>query len=422
MASIVLSFVGQQDPFAKTDSEGSIVSLVRHLVATGKTVKRVFLLYTEKTERNAIDTREWLRSEISTLSDDTIELLPVSQAFSDDPINQLLAVQEARRAIEAAQVDQTQSDTLEFNSSSATPAMKSCWSILQATGYANRSHVWQIRNPQEMLLGQDRVFRNDVNALKHEFDIQVIQRQVQDYNYSGALITLDASQIDSPVVRAMLEYGYYRTAMDFDQAFSCLNAVKPSIAPQWEQEIATLRQKDGRALLQEAYFNALIRLKNRKYADFLVGLFKLQEQILYFLVRQRLGLAVSGDPTWRAQSWRVIQQAEQGKLYQFLEAYRLPGGDRLELNRISRYTLQAIVEYYPQSKPALPLIQELNQYCNLRNESVHGFVGVSQIGDEAKLVTTLRQLMKQVTGIPEVNPFDRLNQQINELLDRSTRV
>jgi hypothetical protein len=96
-----------------------------------------------------------------------------------------------------------------------------------------------------------------------------------------------------------------------------------------------------------------------------VGLFRLQEQVLSFLVAVKLGLNVSGKPSQKAQSWQVIQQAEQGKLYQFLQAYRLPRGDRLDLDRsISRYTLQAIAEYYPQFSVTVPLIKELNQYCD----------------------------------------------------------
>jgi len=39
-------------------------------------------------------------------------------------------------------------------------------------------------------------------------------------------------------------------------------------------------------------------------------------------------------------------------------------------------------------------------------------VGVSEIENESTLFNTLRQLMKQVTQLPEQNPFDRLNEDI----------
>ena len=422
MASIILSFVGSQDPYSNhTKKTGSIVNLVNYLQEQSHEIKRVVLLYTEETAQNAIDTQHWLVSE-HNLSEEAVAIFSVSEALSIDPINQSLAVQEVRRTLEIIRQDQAGLDTLEFNASSGTPAMKSSWGILQASGYVPQSRLWQVRNPDQMKPGQQLVFRDDLNVLKNEFDLQVIKQQVQDYNYSGALITLNASQINSPVVKAMLEYGYYRISMDFNSAFSSLDGVPVVIAAEWVQEIAPLRQGDKQVLLQEAYFNALIRLQNRRYADFLVGLFKLQEQVLYFLVQQKLGLTVSGNPALKSQSWEVIRQVEGGNLYRFLQGYRLPGGDLLDLNRISRYTLQAIVEYYPQYSTLLPLIQELNQYCELRNESVHGFVGVSEIADETRLLATLSKLMKRVAGIPDVHSFDRLNQHICDLLDRTLQV
>jgi hypothetical protein len=422
MASIILSFVGQQDPFAKTETEGSIVTLVRYLVATQHRLKRVFLLHTDGTRQNAIDTCHWLVSEVPTLTPDTIEISPVSVAFSEDPVNPVLAIQEARKVLHQANVYQDREDCLELNASSGTPAMKTAWSVLQALGYASaHSHVWQIRNPKEMRPGQSQVFYSDFNLLKDELDFQVAKQQIHDYNYSGALVTLGENHFSSSAIRALLKYGYYRISMDFDRAFSCLNGVA-EIEPQWIQEVSLLRQKHPQALLQEVYFNALIRLKNKKYADFLVGLFNLQEGVLYFLVQNQLGSAVSGSPLQKEESWQIIRQAEQGKLYRFLQNYRLPRGDQLDLGRsISRYTLQAIIEYYPELNAILPLIQELNQYSDLRNDSVHGFVGVSEIKHEAKLLSTLRKLMKQVTGISDTNPFDRLNQTICDLIDRSHR-
>jgi len=416
MSCIILSFVGKQDPFSdKNNTEGSIISLVKYLIQQQQPIKRIILLYTTDTASGAADTQTWLTTELH-LAPDSLQLIPVDAALSHDPVNLLLAAQAARSGIEQAQPYLDPTDTLEFNASSGTPVMKSAWSILQAAGYAPRSHVWQVRNPQEMQSQQDRVFQTDVSTLKDEFDLKVMQQQIQDYNYSGALVTLQQSNLQKPTIAALLDYGYYRLAMDFDQAFSAVNTI-PDVDPQWIQAIAPLRQKDPRSLLQEAYFNALIRLKTRKYADFLVGLFKLQEQLLYYLVQGKLGLAISGKPSEQAQSWATIRQVDQGQLYQFLRNYRLPKGDAIYLDRsISRYVLQAIVEYHPQFATVLPLIQTLNQYCDLRNESVHGFVGVSAIENEAYLTATLNKLMQQTCGIPKLSPFDRLNQTLRDRL------
>jgi hypothetical protein len=420
MASIILSFVGSQDPHSKYDDEGSIVSLFKHLCEQQRSLKHMLLLYTDGTQQNAIDTKDWLLSETADLTTEMITLMAVGSEFSQDPINQLLAVQEARRAIEVAQGYQAEQDTLEFNGSSGTPAMKSCWSILQATGYAPHSHVWQIRNPKEMQSGQSRVFINDVNVLKNEFDSQVIQRQIRDYNYSGALVTLETSNLEIAALSALLNYGFYRISLDFDRAFNCIDRVKSDIDPQWIKELAPLRQNDRLALLAEAYFNALTRLKNKRYAEFLVSLFGLQENILKHLIQQQLNLPLLGTRFDIVGSWQVIRQTDQGKLYRYLQEYTLPKGDLLEIDQsISRYVMIAILEYFPQFSQMIPLIKFLNDYCEQRNRSVHEFAGISEIQDEERVLTTLRKIMKSLIRLPEVNPFDVLNQQLCGLLVRS---
>lgn len=420
MASIVLSFVGSQDPYSKNNNEGSIVSLVKHLCEQQSSIRQMVLLYTEGTKQNAIDTKDWLLSEIITLTDNAIELCRVSEAFSQDPINQLLAVQEARRAVDMVQQYQSEQDTLEFNGSSGTPAMKSCWSILQATGYVRQSHVWQIRNPKEMQPGQDRVFKNDVNTLKNEFDSKVIQRQIQDYNYNGALVTLQASNLAISPLPKLLHYGFYRLSLDFDRALDCINSVRGDVNSRWIKELAPLRQNDCLALLREAYFNALTRLSNKRYAEFLVSLFGLQENVLKYLVQRQLNLPLVGTQFDDVQSWQIIRQAEQGKLYRYLQEYTLPRGDYLKIDRsISRYVMIAILEYFPQFSQTIALIKDLNDYCEQRNKSVHEFAGISAIQDEAKVLASLRKIMKYLIGMPEMNPFDCLNQDLCQLLGRS---
>lgn len=419
MTNILLSFVGSQDPYSNTTQQsGSIVSLVSHFQTTHQPIKAVLLLYTVGTEQNAIDTKDWLWSE-QVLAEDAIELMAVSDSLSHDPVNSLLAIQEARRAVERAKAWQTEFDILTFNASSGTPAMKTAWSILQAAGYAPNSQVWQVRNPNELRVGQERVFQSNVDFLKREFDLKVAKQQVQDYNYSGALMTLGSSQLLTDEIAALLRYGYYRSSRDFDRADASLGLVKGQIDSRWTQEIARLRQKDMKARLQEAYFNAQIRLKNQKYADFLVDVFGLQESLLKYLVERYVGLPVP-DRTQTSQFWERLQQMDQGKLYEFLKSYRLPKGGSLRLDEsVSRYGMIAILEYSSQFASVMPLINYLNDYCDLRNRAVHEFAGVSEIPDQEKLLSTLKTLMKRVTSLPEANPFDDLNRQICKRLEQS---
>ena len=68
MSSIILSFVGSQDPYSdNTVIEGSIVTLVTHLLNINQPIKQVILLHTDTTQQNAIDTKDWLESDPANL-------------------------------------------------------------------------------------------------------------------------------------------------------------------------------------------------------------------------------------------------------------------------------------------------------------------------------------------------------------------
>ncbi len=426
MPSILLSFVGKQDPFSdKNHTEGSIVSLVKHLLQQQQVIKRVILLYTEETAPGAIDTQTWLSTELA-LDPDRIRLVPVDRRLSEDPVNLLLAAQAARSALlKEAQADLAPGDYLELNASSGTPVMKSAWSLLQAAGYAPQSRVWQVRDPQQMRSHQARVVPMDVTPLRDEFDYKVIQQQIRDYNYQGALVSLKESHLQTPIALALLEYGYYRQVRDFDRAFSALLPVKDAVDPVWLQEIATLRRKEMTAVLRDAYYQALILLKLQRYAEFLVLVSGLHENLIRFLVTDRKGLAISTKYGDRAEAWAIIRQFDQGRLYQYLQGYRLPSGMALRVSpedAIGRFTLMAILAYFPDLQEEVAAIKEINEYCDRRNEAVHQLAGVSAIVEPERLLANLRRVMRFVVRLGEENPFDRLNDQICALLDRAVAV
>ncbi len=230
MSSIVLSFVGSQDPFGKETGEGSIVSLLRGLKDNEIVVSKAFLLFTEGTEKNAYDTKDWLASN-SELQDINVELIPVSSELSYDPTDLLKAAQEAKRGLELVKKDLHQGDFVEFNASSGTPAMKSSFSMLQAAGYATNGRVWQVRNPREIREGQSRVFQTDVSSLRKEFDLQVLKQFISKYNYSAALDLLNNSDLTiepefKMLIQACCDWNQGEFKTFFDKVKPCLKSVK----------------------------------------------------------------------------------------------------------------------------------------------------------------------------------------------------
>ena len=208
MASIILSFVGTQDPYSdRTNEEGSIVTFVKHLSAQNNNITHIFLLFTQDLQERAEITQQWLKEEAKVTA--SVELIPVDPALSEDPIDIPLATTAAKQALTLAKEYAAIGDIFEFNSSSGTPPMKSTWIVLQASGYAPHSRGWQVRNPREMRAGQARVFAANLSGLKAEFDRNIIQQQLTDYNYSGALTTIENSGLNDELVTALLNYSTF---------------------------------------------------------------------------------------------------------------------------------------------------------------------------------------------------------------------
>ena len=260
MASIILSFVGQQDPFGRETGEGSIVTLVRDLVAQGKIIKRAVLIYTEKTATGAKETREWIALELG-IDTRNVELIPASWELSNDPTDLLKAAQEARRGLDLARLSMEKGDRIEFNASSGTPAMKSAFSILQAAGYVTNGQVWQVRNPTEMREGQTRVFATDVGVLRQEFDLKVVKGQIEGFNYGSALANLEESGLAerSLVLVNLLNAGIAWHQGQFDQFYRLAKSY-----------LSDAEKKQGESWWWMAYeqaYTALVRLQQENTSE-----------------------------------------------------------------------------------------------------------------------------------------------------------
>ncbi len=407
MASIILSFVGNQDPFSgDSNQEGSIVSLVKHLVLQkDREIKQIFLLATDGTLAGAKDTQEWLHSEFN-LAIESIKLIQVDEALSQDPIDVLLATNAAKQVLTTAKNIATQGDVLEFNASSGTPAMKSTWSILQSAGYAPHSRVWQVRNPKLMQPEQERVFATDLSGLKREFDRNIIQQQLADYNYSGALATIKDSGLNNELVTALLNYGHRRSSFDFDRAQDAISEHKKNLTNYLYAEIADLRRKDLASLLKELYFGADIKVKNQNYSDFLTIVSQFQENLLRLLMTN-IGLKPPVEYKDIKPFWIEVRKFDDGNLYRQLVKDNIATDSWIYVKGMNK-----IVEYTDKYQDVLKESDRLRKYCEDRNNYIHKLQGVSQLDNADAILNDLKKILKKLTPMPDTNTFDRLNQDI----------
>ena len=414
MASVVLSFVGNQDPFAATETEGSIISLLRFLLNRGATIKKVLLLHTEGTAKNARDTQDHIESE-AQLSGLSVELIPTSDQLSKDPTDLLLAAQEAKRGLEQVKLLLEPGDRIEFNASSGTPAMKSAFSLLQAAGYAGNSQVWQVRNPEKMQPNQSRVFATDVLVLRQEFDRKRIEQQIADYNYSGAWLELATSQLGTDRLTGLLEYARCRKAFDFNGASDAIQLLAGTIDDRWAKEIAKLRSGHKPTVLAEAYFNAVLALHNRDYFTFFTRVFGIQENVLRYAIGQLVEFPKNEPDTDRF--WRELKALKSGEVYRTLER-AAPTNRAVRTSYFpNRLTMRLILDCYAEYKELLEDLDEIEKLCADRNSMVHEFKGISRMENPEAVLNQLRRILKGIVTVSLTdNPFDRLNAEIRSAL------
>ena len=427
--SILISFIGNQDPFARKksetdpDTEGSLVSMVKHLqLEQERQFIAVFLLYSQATEMGAKDTRDWLITEYE-LDEAVIQLMPISQELSDDPINVTLATLEARKALDQAQeiLDREEADWIDFNASSGTPAMKQTWGILQAAGYANDSNVWQVRDPNRMQPGQERVFTMNLKTLKTEFDFKVVSRLLDQYDYAGAdsYLALSKGALNQSLIRQLLQYGRTRLSFDFEEADKKAAYLTSELSSFSLRSLKNLKERDSKALVREIYWKAKIRAENRDYSDFLVLVFAFIEQRLRIETKESLGIPqYLWNKEWEkspleTKVYRAINEHDNGKLRQYINKKKKEKNWKYE--SLNRPMLLIIATYF--KSPHLEAFKSLDKYAPDRNKYVHEMEGVSLLNESTQILQTMKVLVKSVVNLPEQTPFDTLNQLIREKLE-----
>jgi len=397
MASIVLSFVGQQDPFGSRTGEGSIVTLIRALVSQGTVIKRAILIYTEGTATGAKETKEWLVSELGIDGGD-VELVPASWELSNDPTDLLKAVQEARRGLDLARLSMEKGDRIEFNASSGTPAMKSAFSLLQAAGYAANGQVWQVRNPIEIKENQTRVFQTDVGVLRQEFDLKVVKGQIEGFNYGSALANLEGSGLAerSPMLVNLLKAGIAWHQGQFDQFYRLAKSY-----------LSDSEKKHGENWWWMAYeqaYTALVRLQQGNTSEAMQHSFRAIEGLLW---EWAIAMFLD-DLVCRENEYPLLKESILRRYPTLRSRYEEQAQRGAEV-KLQGYLLRDLLE---AAIPASSVSNDFRQYWNTarkaRNFVSHRLGGISEmqvlkswgddVGNRSDLEKRLLACLNLLTG------------------------
>jgi hypothetical protein len=247
---------------------------------------------------------------------------------------------------------------------------------------------------------------------------------------------------------ALLTYARQRVNFNFRQARAALDSVPPEERPAAVDALRReLRPDEGWWLLHEIVHNAELRLRVGDYGDFLVRLFRFDEA-----ARRHTALELGArfedwdgepdpggelvDPAW------LGQRPDLEAYFEKKEVHRVTDGRA----RATRFVLDLLIAFLArqQGKEApLQLLKRLgrvNQLSSVRNSSftTHTFDGITarrmtaaftgdpdaEGSDEelAAIMDAVKEACEMATGrtVASVNPYDRVNAAILELLEGGT--
>lgn len=429
MKQVLLSFVGDQDPCSqKTQEEGSVVTLCRHLH-----VDEVHLMPSAKlpdvyssTEKGAYETKEWLQECVRP--DLIVNIHPLELYHPDEPDEVLPNAKQAIDAILALQKGEAVSYHL--NVSSGTPAMKTAMFLFAASGLLSEAHVWKVANPRFVKEGEERVVELRPDFLEEASIVQRLKENAKQFLFQSmsqdcdrlSRISVHPERRDISKVLARLFDAYHHwDLIQYDQARQKLSeayrllgtiaAAKPLRSALQKQVdlLAALNEageKESVAGLQDLQMNARRCFLRGNYTDAVARFWRVYEGTLAVRLRTEHGI----EP----QRWQETA-AEPGRrqieAFFSREKFVPEKLNRWQSHRVLNEVLEDpyFVEVMNQlvgKERKVFLKVHLKDLGNLRNESIvaHGMRPVSRTEAEDALLC-MEMLVGKLLGCTEPHPL-----------------
>jgi len=218
---------------------------------------------------------------------------------------------------------------------------------------------------------------------------QLFKRNLTKERIKLALETFDYSVIVSynysPIINTLATYAFRRVTFNFFSARKILFQYKGMEAKQFISALMTttkrLENEEFRRF-QEWFLICKVSLHQKKYADFLLKIFNLAENILKPFAAEKLGCEIKYNANTRHKEWLQSLDKQPQDLKDFLKNYEVEKGNSLRLGSPSRYVYKAIFDFYATPTDKLAYEEnihfDLEKLALLRNQVGHKLIGVSK--------------------------------------------
>lgn len=278
------------------------------------------------------------------------------------------------------------------------------------------SDVIQLSKPEGFITPVKSSFPS---LFKKNLTKERIIHAIYNFNYQ-TIIEYDYSEL----VTILAEYAYSRLTFNFHSARKKLFNYDSSLERQF---IATLKNKTKeieevkKLRYKEWYLSCKISFHQKRYADFLLKIFNLAENILKPFAEEKLtGTIIYNAPSH--SEWNALINQQDIEFKKFLNNYNVRES-RLRLNSPNRFVYKAIFDYYTKKEDKLEYDTKIHNHIEklteLRNNIGHNLQGVSYNdindyldGNLEEFISNLDEYFK----LEEFGDFNMINTKIKSLL------
>jgi hypothetical protein len=273
------------------------------------------------------------------------------------------------------------------------------------------------------------------NSFRSTLNLQRLKYAVQFFNYSF----VDEGLTDNDYILTLCRYAYYRLGLDYEKAWNTIHDynASPEDAAQFgflkslRKDVALVTgQHDILKLQSDLYAFVKIRWKQGYYADFLMRLFALSENLLIPVINQHFKVVVRYTESDGHKDWNDFIN-NQPELLAFLKTQEFYG-QSLNFSYPNRNAYISIYRFMVQQRqveedtviPDETLIT-LNTLAALRNKIAHGLHGISrevilrELENRNQDIDKLFEGLDKYFGIEgpdDMGVYSRINERIMSLL------
>lgn len=410
LKKILFSFAGHRDPFGDGSTEGSVVTLVRHIHPD----EVVLIAVNEQGTGFANEVAEWIHlEEVTGLPRESIFV----ETEAGDPVDYTFTLSTVCRVLEKHRerwMSDNQDGSYEFvaNASSGTPSMKAAMLLVKHMGLLGTGAVYQVRDPKFVTETRPRVSEVPIGFLEesNRRDLLFQAIESQEFHHARSLLkSLSSTSISDGVrqshawLKHLLdgfehwELSQYKDAKEsMSRSYkqmpetSALSSLRAFVKEQtdWLEDKQLLSSHETDKNLFELYQSVCRYHQNKRFTDGLARFWRLLEGTIVWRLKQiQDQKPVSADEKQQQHVASTLKAQKKGTVPVFALLHVLETIGDPPFVRWLRSPM-------PSAPDAATIDEQLRRLRRQRNDSLaaHGMSPVSE-ADMRQAVFIARQLM-----------------------------